>query len=423
MRLLQEVYSPREIYDVVQYHLVYPDSFRDAFHAINFLKDIKAQKKKQIFGRGEVYLYESDLVDLAIAFNSLQLVKYLCLEYYGPEQIIHPNFKHAYLLMAIDRYREDIALFLYSLDCVDDDRLIASDRREWFRKAAQHKLYRLLLTFLKDSTISLLDPCGFYDHAVYDVLCSNNNDLFNALLVRMGPHLNNKVFSDSGSSAGLAFYLFEELLNPPRIEVVEKIIEHPCVDLTTLKDEHIKLFFTQLCWLDHNHALCASAMLRLSHPQRRLALDSWRKAWAVYYQPVPQSDGSRESLSACVVPRHCNSEHSTHFSEEELQRDATPERFGRLAYKLLNYGQNFFGLFLLYQEEFLAGKVDDGWQRLLNIMLGLPLDLQMVMCRRLEGSAKNIYTGKEVSASVEKHLRWYAQYANIQQDVENKKGK
>lgn len=114
----------------------YHDNFKDGFHAVNFLKEIKAQKKTQTFGRGKVYLYESDIVDLAIAYNSLPLVKYLCLEYYGTEQIIHPNFKHAYLLMAIDRYRENIALFLYSLNCVDDEQLIAPDKREWFRRAA-----------------------------------------------------------------------------------------------------------------------------------------------------------------------------------------------------------------------------------------------------------------------------------------------
>lgn len=45
----------------------------------------------------------------------------------------------------------------------------------------------------------------------------------------------------------------------------------------------------------------------------------------------------------------------------------------------------------------------------------------MVLCRRLEGSGKDFYTGNEVDGSVGEHLRWYAKYSNIQQDIANKK--
>jgi hypothetical protein len=69
-----------------------------------------------------------------------------------------------------------------------------------------------------------------------------------------------------------------------------------------------------------------------------------------------------------------------------------------------------FGLFLLFQDGYVEGKLPQKWQRFFNIMLQLPIDLQMVMCCRLEGRWKDYYTDVEVEGSVRKHLEWYGMY-------------
>jgi hypothetical protein len=255
-----------------------------------------------------------------------------------------------------------------------------------------------------------LDHRNFYDPAVHGVLTSNNHDLLNALLVRVGPHLNYKVSLESGPWADIPFYLFELLLSYDRIDVIEKIIEHPCVDLRTLEDNHLRIFFSQLYLLGHSHILFASVMLCLSHAQRKLAFHSWDMPRPLYLKLGTKTDMLNKSLVACVVPGYCESPESSNLSEEELQRDSNPGWFGRLAYKLLKYGQNIMGLFLLYQDGYVEGKLSKKWERFFNILLKLPLEMQMLMCQRLQGSAKYLFTLKEIDGSLRKHLEWFGMY-------------
>lgn len=62
---------------------------------------------------------------------------------------------------------------------------------------------------------------------------------------------------------------------------------------------------------------------------------------------------------------------------------------------------------------FRAKKIEKGRRlprQYFKLMIDLPLQLQMVMCRRLEGSGKGYYTTYQINGSVRKHFDWYGLY-------------
>jgi hypothetical protein len=316
------------------------------------------------------------------------------------------------LLQAIRDGSEEIALFLYSLGIFDLN-MCYHPYELVLEEAESKKMSTLLLALLRDPLVKLYDNREYYLDVVFRVFCSYGNDWQDAILKRLALDLNRK-FSIIGSTGMEVDYFFPSLVIRGHLDLVVLALNHPAIDIRDLDMKHLGRFTRTVFAFMHYHDLFASIVLRLNHAQRSYAL----RVWGLL--ALDQRDrqlalgtimGTR--TPQCLVPITCPNGEDSGFSHDQLTRDTTAERFGRIAYRLRRYGLHVFGLFLLYQEGYVDGKMGDGWKRYFDILLQLPLEMQMLMCRRLQGSAKDLFATKEIDGSLRGHLVWYGQYSGL----------
>jgi hypothetical protein len=378
-----------------------------------------------------------NLLCIAIAHKSLKLVSYLCLEFAPGNVAMHHRLGDdgisTSLEIAIAEDAKDIALFLHSLHLVVVNHS-TPNRTPLLIKAFDKRMDNLVVALLKDPVLNISDKDNFEYLIFQRLIMWGREKIVMAVVGHLARSLNRLIGQDKYSFP-MPGYLFAFITRTLPFELVIQAINHPSVDLQRLDDGHLQTFIGHMLLSGPTCALFVPTVLRLTHHQRRLALPMWI---AISFE----NEGKQGHVNwqefapklKCFVPGPCARKTGREYTGKELERDATPERFGYLAYHLLGYGLDALTLFLLYQDGYLGWDVegDEGakknlskremkkrnmvsrWKRYFGILEQLPMEMQMLLCRRLEGSPKDLYTGEEIEGSLRKHLRWYGDYANMQ---------
>jgi hypothetical protein len=360
------------------------------------------------------------LLSVAIRNKCTKFVRFLCLEFAPNNRAMHeiPYGGKTSLMYAIYTGCEEMALFLHSLGICDVN-LHPDDRKSALEEAECRGMGQLLLVLLRDPQVKLTNDEGYYKDALLRVLANYGTQYQDVILKRLACDINRR-FRRDDPAAQSPHYLLSCLVKQNDADLVLHVLDHPAIDITQICQFHLSALVFALFITAHDHAAFASIVLRLNHAQRKNALREWQE---VLNLPPMGGPNMSPLIPQCIVPNRCPSNFHSGFSHDQLVKNATPKRFGWIAYPLNQYGLQVFGLFLLYQDGYVAGDMGNGWKRYFYILQKLPLDMQMVMCRRLHGSDKDIYTGKQIEECTRKHLGWYAVYANTQQDIANKRGK
>jgi hypothetical protein len=394
---LQDFDMKYSIVGQVQRHLI-SNSKEGEEHAIALLRDYKEHNPGLHDADLVGSIHEGDmLLRQAIRYKSLSLVQYLCLEFAPNYHDIHyKNFDGSTSFhMAVVLGLEPIALFLHSLNVIDVRRTGPLPQDILPIKAFFKKTDKLLMALIRDPAVNFCAQEFTYSFAVIDCLILRNEETQSAMLERVGPQLNWRVMDPDAKTINKYPFIFAVLGRVRPWKYVLMILNHPSVDLKTLSETHLHNFIWNLCLNYHDPNIFFNVFCRLSQDQRWQARLAWVDCTKAHYLP-----GSN---------RYSNLDESQRKADDIIREGPICTLINHIESQL-GREHLVFGLFLLFQDGYVEGKLPQKWQRFFNIMLQLPIDLQMVMCCRLEGRWKDYYTDVEVEGSVRKHLEWYGMY-------------
>lgn len=315
---------------------------------------------------------QRSLMSIAIDHGALQLVRFLCLEY-APKSVslyLMCYTSRNPLRYAVSVGAEDIGLFLHSLDVIDVNKadVISS---HVLTDTLEHNLLRLYGAVLSNPKVNLIDENQHYFRPVRRILESGKWDYIKLLLNRLAGDLDRFVSRWIFLGTLYPQYILGIVAGTRNNHLIVQVLNHPAVCLSSLQIEHIMEFTATLCLNGARPYLLANVLLRLNPKQRLQVTENCLQG------------NMKEMCKLLRWPIRC---------------------------KYLHRGLFVFTLFLLYQDGYLQGAVPEAWQRFFSILRRLPLELQMLSCRRLDLQATEYYLPSEISTSLANHLSYYVEY-------------
>jgi hypothetical protein len=315
---------------------------------------------------------QRSLMSIAIDHRALQLVRFMCLEY-APESVTLNLMCYTSrnpLRYAVIAGAEDIALFLHALDIIDVNKADVGSCHVLSYTFEQNFL-RLYGAILKNPNVNLLDDNQQYFRPVRRIFESGKWEYIKLLLNRIAGDLDRLVSRWIFLGSLYPQYILGIVAGTRNNHLITQVLDHPAVCLSSLQIEHVVEFATILCVNGARPYLLANVLLRLSPKQRVKVTENCLQ------------ENMEEMCNLLQWPIRC---------------------------RYLQHGLFVFTLFLLYQDGYLQGAIPEAWQRFFTILRRLPLELQMLSCRRLDLQSIEYYLPSKVSTGLANHFSYYLEY-------------